>query len=91
MKVHVDGPLVFNTSTLAVKAALAGCGLAYVLEDRVQADITEGRLIRTLADWCPSFSGYHLYYPSRRQPTPAFGLVVNALRARHARNVKVPA
>ena len=60
--------------------SLAGLGLAYLPEDQVQAHIADGRLIRVLADWCPPFPGYHLYYPSRRQPTPAFALLVEALR-----------
>ena len=80
LKVQVEGSLVFNSATLAQKAALAGAGLAYLLEDRARADIAEGRLIRILADWCPPFPGYHLYYPSRRQPTPAFTLLVDRLR-----------
>jgi DNA-binding transcriptional LysR family regulator len=63
-------------------AALAGFGLAYLPEDSVQAHLADGRLIRVLADWCPPYSGYHLYYPSRRQPTPAFALLVDALRYR---------
>ena len=66
----------------ALKAALAGLGLAYVPEDQVQAHLGDGRLVRVLADWCPPFPGYHLYYPSRRQPTPAFALLVEALRYR---------
>jgi DNA-binding transcriptional LysR family regulator len=82
LRVRVEGQLVFNTATLAVKAAVAGAGLACVPEDRVKADIAEGRLIRVLADWCPPFSGFHLYYPSRRQPAPAFAVVVDALRYR---------
>jgi DNA-binding transcriptional LysR family regulator len=82
LRVRVEGQLVFNTATLAVKAGLAGAGLACVPEDRVKADIAEGRLIRVLADWCPPFSGFHLYYPSRRQPAPAFAVVVDALRFR---------
>jgi DNA-binding transcriptional LysR family regulator len=80
LRVRVDGQLVFNTATLAVKAALAGAGLAFVPEDRVREHVSEGRLIRVLADWCPPFPGFHLYYPSRRQPTPAFAVLVNALR-----------
>ncbi len=82
LRVRVEGHLVFNTATLAVKAALAGAGLAYVPEDRVREHISEGRLIRALADWCPPFAGFHLYYPSRRQPTPAFAVLVEALRYR---------
>jgi len=82
VKVHVEGQLVFNNIALRLNAALAGLGLAYLPEDQVQADISAGRLVRVLADWCPPFSGYHLYYPSRRQSSPAFALVVEALRYR---------
>jgi DNA-binding transcriptional LysR family regulator len=56
--------------------------LAYLLKDRVEEHLDKGRLIRVLADWCPPFAGYHLYYPSRRQPAPAFALLVDALRYR---------
>ena len=82
LKVRVEGQLVFNSSALSLKAALAGLGLAYVLEDRAAPHLADGRLVRVLADWCPPFPGYHLYYPSRRQPTPAFTLLVEALRHR---------
>jgi DNA-binding transcriptional LysR family regulator len=82
IKVHVEGPLVFNVAPLLLRSALAGLGLACVFEDQVQEHIAEGRLVRVLADWCPPFPGYHLYYPSRRQPTPAFALLVEALRYR---------
>ncbi|MBM6582229.1 LysR family transcriptional regulator [Microvirga sp. BT689] len=82
VKVKVDGRLVFNNTLMALEAAVAGYGLAYLLEDRVQACLADGRLVQVLADWCPPFSGYHLYYPSRRQPTPAFALLVDALRYR---------
>lgn len=82
VRVKVEGRLVFNTSLMALEAAATGHGLAYLLEDRVQACLADGRLVRVLADWCPPFSGYHLYYPSRRQPRPAFALLVDALRYR---------
>jgi DNA-binding transcriptional LysR family regulator len=82
LKVHVEGPLVFNYPPLVLRAALAGLGLACVFEDQVQDHIAEGRLVRVLADWCPPFAGYHLYYPSRRQPTPAFALLIEAIRHR---------
>lgn len=82
LKVRVEGRLVFNTIPLILNAALAGFGLAYLTEDKLQAHLADGRLIRVLADWCPRFSGYHLYYPSRRQPTPAFAVLVEALRYR---------
>jgi DNA-binding transcriptional LysR family regulator len=82
LRVRVEGQLVFNGTVPMLDAALGGFGLAYVPEDTVQGHLAEGRLIRVLADWCPPYSGYHLYYPSRRQPTPAFALVVDALRYR---------
>jgi DNA-binding transcriptional LysR family regulator len=82
VKVRVEGRLVFNNTLMALEAAVGGYGLAYLLEDRVQACLADGRLVRVLADWCPPFSGYHLYYPSRRQPTPAFSLLVDTLRYR---------
>jgi DNA-binding transcriptional LysR family regulator len=82
LKVRVDGHLVFNTVTMMLGMALAGLGLANLPEDVVRVHIAEGRLVRVLADWCPPVSGYHLYYPSRRQPTPAFALLVDALRYR---------
>jgi DNA-binding transcriptional LysR family regulator len=82
MKVRVDGQLVFNTSLLRMNAVLAGLGLAYIPDDLVKREIADGRLIRVLADWCAPFAGYHLYYPSRRQPTPAFAVLVEALRYR---------
>jgi len=84
VNVHVEGQLVFNNIALRLNAALAGLGLACLPEDQVQADITAGRLVRVLSDWCPSFSGYHLYYPSRRQSSPAFALLVEALRYRRS-------
>jgi len=80
LKVRVQGPLAFNVTHLAIKAALSGAGLAFMLEDHVRDEIAEGRLVRTLADWCPKFSGYHLYYPSRRNQSPAFALLIEQLR-----------
>jgi DNA-binding transcriptional LysR family regulator len=82
LKVRVEGQLVFNNIALRLKAALAGLGLAYLPEDQVERHVADGRLVRVLADWCPPFSGYHLYYPSRRHPAPAFALLVEALRYR---------
>jgi DNA-binding transcriptional LysR family regulator len=82
LKVRVEGQWVFNSLGLRLEAALAGFGLTYVPDDVVQTHLADGRLVRVLADWCPPFAGYHLYYPSRRQPTPAFALVVEALRYR---------
>jgi DNA-binding transcriptional LysR family regulator len=74
--------MVFNTVTLILDMAVAGLGLAYVAEDLVQAHVADGRLVRVLDDWSPPVPGYHLYYPSRRQPAPAFALLVDALRYR---------
>jgi DNA-binding transcriptional LysR family regulator len=86
LRVRVEGQLVANGSAMMLDAALAGLGLAYLPEESVQDHLAEGRLIRVLADWCPPYPGYHLYYPSRRQPTPAFALLVEALRYRPPKN-----
>lgn len=80
LKVRVEGQLVFNNIAMRLDAALKGLGLAYMPEDLVQAHVEQGRLVRVLADWCEPFSGYHLYYPSRRQSSPAFTLFRDALR-----------
>ena len=80
VNVRVDGQLIFNTSSHIVDAALTGLGIAYLPEEEFEPHLREGRLERVLEDWCPPFSGYYLYYPSRRQPSPAFTLVTNALR-----------
>jgi DNA-binding transcriptional LysR family regulator len=82
LHVRVGGQLIFNETRLILKAACAGLGLAFVLEDHVREPLADGRLVRVLEDWCPPFSGYHLYYPSRRQPAPAFALLVEALKFR---------
>jgi DNA-binding transcriptional LysR family regulator len=82
LKVRVDGQLVFNGTAQMLNAALAGFGLAYVPEDVAQPHIAGGRLKRVLEDWCPPFPGYHVYYPSRRHSSPAFSLLVDALRHR---------
>jgi DNA-binding transcriptional LysR family regulator len=84
LRVHVEGQLVFNGTAQMLNAALAGFGLAYVPEDLAQPHLAKGRLKRVLEDWCPPFSGYHLYYPSRRQLAPAFALLVEALRHRRS-------
>jgi DNA-binding transcriptional LysR family regulator len=82
LKVRVDGQLVFNSTAQTLSAALAGFGVAFVPEDLAQPHLARGRLKRVLEDWCPPFSGYHLYYPSRRQSSAAFALLVDALRHR---------
>jgi DNA-binding transcriptional LysR family regulator len=82
LNVRVEGQLVFNENRMALLAASAGAGLAYLLEDQVKPLIADGRLVRVLSDWCAPFPGYHLYYPSRRQLSPAFALLVEALRFR---------
>jgi DNA-binding transcriptional LysR family regulator len=82
LKTHVEGQWVFNSSSPILRAVLAGFGVAYLPEDMVQEHVAKGRLKRVLKDWCPPFPGYHLYYPSRRQHSPAFALLVDALRYR---------
>jgi DNA-binding transcriptional LysR family regulator len=80
LNVRVEGQLVVNEIALALEAALDGLGIAYLPDDYVRADIEAGRLTRVLESWCPPFPGYHLYYPSRRHQSPAFTLLVEALR-----------
>jgi DNA-binding transcriptional LysR family regulator len=82
LRVRVDGQLTFNTSFAQVEAAVAGYGIAYVPEDLVEGHVAEGRLLAVLEAWSPRFAGYHLYYPSRRQSSPAFNVIVDALRHR---------
>lgn len=80
LRVRVDGQLVFNSTLPMVDAAIAGYGLAYVPEDLVTAHVAAGRLQLVLDDWSPKFAGYYLYYPSSRQNSPAFKVIVDALR-----------
>lgn len=80
LNVHVEGQLVLNHPGAMLNAALSGVGLAYVLEDIAQPYLDDGRLERVLHDWCPSFPGFHLYYPSRRQASSVFALLIDALR-----------
>ncbi|GLQ51844.1 LysR family transcriptional regulator [Dyella flava] len=82
LNVRVEGRLTFNSLERILAASLAGFGLAYLPEDMVHPHIRAGRLRQVLDDWCPLYSGYHLYYPSRRQPSRAFALLVDALRYR---------
>lgn len=79
-RVRVQGQLTFNTSEHVVDAALSGLGIAFLPEEEFGTHMLEGKLIRVLEEWCPPFPGYYLYYPSRKQPSPAFSLVVDALR-----------
>jgi DNA-binding transcriptional LysR family regulator len=85
LKVRVEGQLTCNATVQLLNGALAGLGLAYVPEGMVEQYLVKGRLKRVLADWCPPYSGYHLFYPSRRQSSAAFNLVVEALRYRPGR------
>lgn len=80
LRVRVDGQLTYNTTIQILNGALAGLGLAYLPEGMALPHIAKGRLSRVLEDWCPPYSGYHLYYPSRRQSSQAFTLLVEALR-----------
>lgn len=83
LNVRVEGQIILNGFPQVLQAALAGAGLAFMLEGAAQPHIASGALVRVLDDWCGVLPGYHLYYPSRRQPSSAFALVVDALRYRH--------
>lgn len=85
LDVRVEGQVTVNTSPHIVAAALDGLGIAFLPEDEFEPHLEEGRLVRVLEDWCPPFPGFHLYYPSRRHPSPAFSLVLAALRVRNSR------
>lgn len=80
LRVRVEGQLTLNCLPQRIEAAEAGLGLAYVPEDTIAEGVAAGRLQHVLADWCVPFAGYYLYYPSRRQHTTAFALLVEALR-----------
>ena len=82
VNVRVDGQVTLNSMPLVMEAVRSGHGIAYVMEDRAQALIRCGAAVQILRNWSQPFDGYHLYYPSRRQPTPAFSLLVEALRYR---------
>jgi DNA-binding transcriptional LysR family regulator len=79
-KVRVTGQWIYNSISPIVRASLAGQGLAYLPEDAVMEHVAEGRLIRVLDDWCQPYTGYHLYYPSRRQSSGALAIIIDALR-----------
>ena len=80
--VKVDGQLVFNSIMHVLNAAVDGVGLAYVPEQLLAPYLADGRLVEILPEWCPTFEGYHLYYPNRRQTSPAFAAFVEALKYR---------
>jgi DNA-binding transcriptional LysR family regulator len=82
LRVKVDGQLTFNTTMPMLDAVISGHGIAYIPENLVSDAIADGRLVQVLDEWSPMFAGYHLYYPSRRQMSPAFSIIVNALRYR---------
>ena len=82
VRVRVEGQLTFNTSIAMIVAAISGYGIAYLPKDLVSNHIADGRLKVVLDDWSPPFAGYHLYYPSRRQTSPAMAVIVDALRHR---------
>lgn len=88
VNVRVEGQVTLNSTPHVVLAALQGLGIAFLPEDEFAPYIEEGRLVRVLEDWCAPFEGYYLYYPSRRQPSPAFSLVVDALRSQDAAGKK---
>ncbi|WP_234732347.1 LysR family transcriptional regulator [Acidocella facilis] len=82
LRVRVEGQLVFNSIFDVLEAALCGFGLAHMPEDLARPYLADGRLKQVLSEWCPPWTGYHLYYASRRQSSPAFALLVDALRYR---------
>jgi DNA-binding transcriptional LysR family regulator len=82
LEVRVNGPVIFNDNEMLLHAAVDGLCLVYTFENQISQHVADGRLVRVLEDWCPPYSGYHLYYPSRRQHTAAFTLLVDALRYR---------
>ena len=82
LRARVEGRFTCNGTLPMLEAALAGFGLAYLPEDDAAPHVDNGQLLRVLKDWCPPYAGYHLYYPSRRHPTAAFTLLVDALRRR---------
>ncbi|MES0151214.1 LysR family transcriptional regulator [Mesorhizobium sp. M0012] len=82
LRVRVEGQLTFNSSIPMIEAAISGFGIAYVPENLVSQHIAKGCLRLVLDDWSPPFAGYHLYYPSRRQLSPAMAVIVEALRHR---------
>lgn len=82
LNVRVDGQMTVNDTTLALQAATEGVGICYITDDQVLPLVADGRLVRVLEDWCPPFPGYHLYYPSRRQHSSAFAVIIEALRYR---------
>src|ERR1700676_1663050 len=80
VEVGVDGPLIFDDESMVLDAALAGLGLAYLIEDQVGSLLRAGALSRVLEDWCPPFPGLFLYYPGRRQVSPALAALIDAAR-----------
>lgn len=80
MEVGVEGPLVFDDEDMIINAALAGVGLAYVVEEQVASLLKTRALARVLEDWCPPFPGFFLYYPGRRQVSPALAAFIDAIR-----------
>lgn len=84
VNVRVNAALVNNSMHLGLAAALDGIGLAWTGADLVRPHVERGALIQVLEDWCPTFAGYHLYYPSRAQPSSAFAALIEALRYRGA-------
>lgn len=84
LNVRVNGPLIVNDVQMILRAAAQGVGLACVLEDQASDLIAAGALVRVLEDWSPPFPGYHLYYPDRRQLTPAFLILLDRLGYRRA-------
>ncbi|WP_342609178.1 LysR family transcriptional regulator [Vibrio tritonius] len=80
INVNVKGQIVIESSVNRLDAALSGLGITYVPEDMVMESLADGSLVRVLEEWCPEFDGYYLYYPNRQLSSPAFKILVDALR-----------
>jgi DNA-binding transcriptional LysR family regulator len=80
MEVGVEGPLISGDEGMVTDAALAGVGLAYLIENQIASFLRAGTLLRVLEHWCPPFPGFFLYYPGRRQVSPALASFINAIR-----------
>jgi len=88
LRLRVEGQLVFSSISQILDAAIDGFGVAYLPQPLAQPHLDSGALVQVLADWSFLYAGYHLYYPSRRQMTPAFTLLVDALRYRGHRTIR---
>jgi DNA-binding transcriptional LysR family regulator len=80
LTVNPQGPAMFDDPDLVIRAVLNGVGIGTALEEPLAEMIGKGRLVQVLRDWCPTFPGYFLYYPSRRNQPAALAALINTLR-----------